>query len=54
MLRRKTNEFYDTTAVRNGPGKKIKKIVNLILENAMSKAITEVYFTFPAVVIQSL
>ena len=44
MLRRKTHKSYDTTAVRNDPGTKTKKIVNLILENAMPKAITEVYF----------
>ena len=44
MLRRKTNKSYDTTAARNDPGNKTKKIVNLILENAMPKAITEVYF----------
>ena len=44
MLRRKTNKFHDTTAVQNDPGNKTKKIVKLILENAMSKAIIEVYF----------
>ena len=44
MLRKKTNKFCDTNAVRNDPGNKTKEIVNLILENAMSKAITEVYF----------
>ena len=44
MLRRKTNKSYDTTAVRNDSGNKTKKFVNLILENAMPKAITEVYF----------
>ena len=46
MLRRKTNKSYDTAAVRNDPGNKTKKIVNLILENVMSKAITEVYLSF--------
>ena len=30
--------------MRNDPGNDTKKIVNLILENAMPKAITEVYF----------
>ena len=40
----KKNKSYDTTAVRNDPGNRTKKIVNLILENAMPKAITEVYF----------
>ena len=44
MLRRKTHKFFDTTAVQNDPGNKTKKIVNLILENPMPKAITEVYF----------
>ena len=42
--RRKTSKSYDTTAVRNDPGNKTKKIVNLILENGMLKAIIEVYF----------
>ena len=44
ILRRKTNRSYDKTAVRNDPGNNTKKIVNLILENAMPKAIIEVYF----------
>ena len=44
MLRRKTNNSYDTIAVRNDPANKTKKIVNLILENAMPQAVTEVYF----------
>ena len=44
MLRGKTNISYDTAAVRNDPRKKTKQIVNLVLENAMPKAITEVYF----------
>ena len=43
ILRRKTNKSYDTTAVRNDPGYKTKKIVNLILKNVMLKAIVEVY-----------
>ena len=30
--------------MRNNPGNDIKKVVNLILENAMPKAIIEVYF----------
>ena len=59
ILKRKTNKSYDKTAVRNDPGNNTKKIVNLILENALPKAIIEVYFElstlrFPAVVIQSL
>ena len=45
MLRRKTHN-YDTTAVRNDPGNKTKKIVNLILENAMPKAVNEVTLSF--------
>ena len=44
MLRRKTHKSYDTTAVRNDPGNKTKKIVNLILENASPRAINKVYF----------
>ena len=44
ILRRKTNKSYYKTAVRNDPGNDTKKIVNLILENAMPKAIIEVYF----------
>ena len=44
ILRRKTNKSYDKTAVQNDPGNNTKKIVNLILENAMPKAIIEVYF----------
>ena len=44
ILKRKTNKSYDKTAVRNDPGNNTKKIVNLILENAMPKAIIEVYF----------
>ena len=63
MLRRKANKSYDTTAMQNDSANKTKNIVNLILENAMSKAITEVYFELlvtnsmlrlPAVIIQSL
>ena len=46
MLRRKANKSYDTTAVRNDATNKTKKFVNLILENAMPTAITEVYFEF--------
>ena len=46
MLRRKASKSYDTTAVRNDAANKTKKFVNLILENAMPKAITEVYFEF--------
>ena len=44
ILRRKTNKSYDKTTVRNEPGNNTSKIVNLILENAMPKAIIEVYF----------
>ena len=44
ILRRKTNKSYDKTVVRNDPGNNTKKTVNLILENAMAKAIIEVYF----------
>ena len=44
ILRRKTNKSCHKTALQNGPGNNTKKIVNLILENAMPKAITEVYF----------
>ena len=44
ILRRKTHKSYDTTAVWNEPGNKAEKIVNLILDNAIPKAITEVYF----------
>ena len=44
ILRRKTNKSYDKTALRNNPGNNTKKIVNLILENPMPKAIIEVYF----------
>ena len=44
ILRRKTNKSYDKTAVRNNPGNNTIKIVNLILENGMPKAIIEVYF----------
>ena len=54
ILRRKTNKSYDKTAVRNDPWNDTKKTVNLILENAMPKAIIDVYFEIPAVVIQSL
>ena len=43
-MKRKTNKSYDKTAVRNDTGNNAKKIVNLILENAMPKAIIEVYF----------
>ena len=42
--RRKTNKSCYKTAVRNDPGNDTKKIVNLILENVMPKAIIEVYF----------
>ena len=38
ILRRKTNKSSDKTTVRNDPGNNTKKIVNLILENAMPKA----------------
>ena len=44
ILRRKTNKSYDKTAVQNDPRNSTKKIVNLILENVMPKAIIEVYF----------
>ena len=44
ILKRKINKSYDKSAVRNDPGNNTKKIVNLILENATPKAITEVYF----------
>ena len=44
ILRRKTNKSYYKTAVRNDPGNDTKKIVTLILENVMPKAIIEVYF----------
>ena len=44
ILRRKTNKSFDKTAVRNDPGNDPKTIVNLILENAIPKAIIEVYF----------
>ena len=44
ILRRKTNKSYDKTAARNDPGNNTKKFVNLILENPMLNAITEVYF----------
>ena len=63
MLRRKANKSYDATAMQNDSANKTKNIVNLILENAMPKAITEVYFEllvtnsmlrFPVVIIQSL
>ena len=37
----KKNKSYDKTALWN---KQYKKVVNLILENPMPKAITEVYF----------
>ena len=43
-LRGKTNISYNTAAVQSDPRKKTKQIVNLVLENAMPKAITEVYF----------
>ena len=36
--------------MRNDPGNDTKKIVNLILENAMSKAIIEVYFELLAAI----
>ena len=42
--KKKKNKSYDKTAVRDDPGNNTKKIVNLILENALPKAITEVYF----------
>ena len=60
---KKTNKSYYKTAVQNDPRNDTKKIVNLILKNAMPKAITEVYFEllvanfslrFPAAVIQNL
>ena len=44
--KKKKNKSYDKTAVRDDPGNNTKKIVNLILENALPKAITEVYFSF--------
>ena len=44
ILRRKTNKSFDKTAVWNDSGINTKRIVNLILENAMPKAIIEVYF----------
>ena len=43
ILRRKANKSYDKTAVWNGLEYKTKKIVNLILKNAMLKAIIKVY-----------
>ena len=43
-LRRKTSKSYDKTAVRNDAENSTKKILILILENAMPKAIIEVYF----------
>ena len=43
ILRRKTNKSYDKTAVWNDLEYKTKKIVNLILKNAMLKAIIKVY-----------
>ena len=46
ILRRKTNKSYDKTAVKNDPGNNATKIVNLILENAMPKAIIEVTLSF--------
>ena len=42
--KKKTNKSYDKTDLRNDPGNNRKKIVNLILENGMPKAIIEVYF----------
>ena len=44
ILRRKTNKFYEKTAIQNNPGNNTKKIVNLILEITMPKAIIGVYF----------
>ena len=44
ILRRNTNKSCDKTALRNDPGNNTEKNVNLILENAMPKAIIEVYF----------
>ena len=46
ILRRKTNKSYDKTAVWNDLEYKTKKIVNLILKNAMLKAIIKVYWAF--------
>ena len=40
----KKHKSHDKTTVPNDPGNNTKKIVNLILENAMPKAIIEVYF----------
>ena len=39
-----TNKSYCKTAARNDPGNNTKKIVTLILQNAMPKATNEVYF----------
>ena len=36
---KETNKSYDKTDLRNDPGNNRKKIVNLILENGMPKAI---------------
>ena len=41
---KKNKQLLDKTAVQNDPGNNTKKIVNLILEIAMPKAIIEVYF----------
>ena len=43
ILRRKASKSYDKTAVWNGLEYKTKKIVNLILKNAMLKATIKVY-----------
>ena len=57
ILKRKTSKSYDKTAARNDPGNNTKKILNLILENSMPKAIISSsrvsLLRFPAVVIQS-
>ena len=44
ILRRKANKSYDKTTIQNDPGNNTKKIVNLILEITMPKAIIEVFF----------
>ena len=41
---KKNKQILDKTAVQNDPGNNTKKIVNLILEIVMPKAIIEVYF----------
>ena len=46
IVRRKTNKSYSKTAIQNDPGNNTKKIVNLILEITMPKAIIEASFEF--------